>query len=526
MGVVFLAQAPGDQRVAVKILRPSIVGDANGRARLAREVTSLRRVRSPRIAEVYDADPWGETPYVVMRYVPGPSLREVVDHRGPLTGQALLRFARGLAQALVVVHRADVLHRDVKPSNVLIQEGEPVLIDFGLAQLSDDMTLTQVGWLLGTPGYLAPEILYGDGPTPAADVHAWAATVTFAAIGRGPYGTGPAMVIMDRARRGDVNLDGVPTGLDDVLAAALRADPANRPTARQLVDWLDSRRGRALAPASVPSPAVEGQTRLAAVGPRSGSRASERPAAAVPAAPPMAAPSVAAPPVAVPPLPAPSLAASPLATSPLATSPLAASSLAAPSVAATSPGSEVSTGPDLGRYRRSRLLGHHAARGDGRDRGCSRGDVVLGAGRRLGAADPVVRSGLTAGPSGRPRTAGVGRRVLCPAHPVVRAQGFVRESGQRGVRCCVLEWFCRSRSLRADGGRDAGPGDCRPDRVPGRMEGTAQPRRPAGRTAGSTDNLPRSGLATAVILVLMLAGASGLWAEQQVSGTNYAPFAG
>src|SRR5437868_5022818 len=92
------------------------------------------------------------------------STRTVGPYR--LTGQALMRFAKGLAQALVVVHRADVLHRDVKPSNVLIQEGEPVLIDFGLAQLSDDMTLTQVGWLLGTPGYLAPEILYGDGPTP------------------------------------------------------------------------------------------------------------------------------------------------------------------------------------------------------------------------------------------------------------------------------------------------------------------------------------------------------------------------
>jgi len=154
MGVVFLAQAPDDRRVALKVLRPSVIGDGNGRARLAREVTSLRRVRSPRIADVYDADPWGETPYVVMRYVPGPSLREVVDHRGPLTGHALMRFARGLAQALVVVHRADVLHRDVKPSNVLIEEGDPVLIDFGLAQLADDMALTQTGWLLGTPGYL------------------------------------------------------------------------------------------------------------------------------------------------------------------------------------------------------------------------------------------------------------------------------------------------------------------------------------------------------------------------------------
>jgi Protein kinase domain len=257
MGVVYLAQAPDDRRVAIKILRPSVVGDANGRARLAREVTSLRRVRSPRIAEVYDADPWGETPYVVTRYVPGPSLREVVDQRGALGGPALLRFARGLAQALVVVHRADVLHRDVKPSNILIEEGEPVLIDFGLAQLSDDMTLTQTGWLLGTPGYLAPEILYGDGPTPAADVHAWAATVTFAATGRGPYGTGPAMAIMDRARRGESNLTDVPPDLVDVLAAALRPDPANRPTARQLVEWLDARLSVSPHPVAVQAPAEQ-----------------------------------------------------------------------------------------------------------------------------------------------------------------------------------------------------------------------------------------------------------------------------
>ncbi|MEJ7628215.1 MAG: serine/threonine-protein kinase [Nocardioidaceae bacterium] len=257
MGVVYLAQAPDDRRVAIKILRPSVVGDAHGRARLAREVTSLRRVRSPRIAEVYDADPWGETPYVVTRYVPGPSLREVVDQRGTLGALALTRFAHGLAQALVVVHRADVLHRDVKPSNVLIEDGEPVLIDFGLAQLSDDMTLTQTGWLLGTPGYLAPEILYGDGPTPAADVHAWAATVTFAATGRGPYGTGPAIAIMDRARRGESNLAGVPPGLADVLAAALRPEPSNRPTARQLVEWLDVRLAAMPAPVAVRPPELQ-----------------------------------------------------------------------------------------------------------------------------------------------------------------------------------------------------------------------------------------------------------------------------
>ena len=225
MGVVYLARAPDDSRVAVKVLRPYVVGDARGRARLAREVTSLRRVHSPRIAEVYDADPWGETPYVVTRYVPGPSLREVVEREGKVEGRRLTRLARGLAEALVVVHGADVLHRDVKPSNVLMHEGDPVLIDFGLAQLSDDATLTQTGFLLGTPGYLAPEILYGDPPAPAADVHAWAATVVYAATGHGPYGSGPAMAVMDRARRGEANLTGVPAELVGMRGGG----PASRP---------------------------------------------------------------------------------------------------------------------------------------------------------------------------------------------------------------------------------------------------------------------------------------------------------
>ncbi len=257
MGVVYVAEGPQGGRVAVKVLRPHVVGDANGRARLAREVTSLRRVRSPRIAEVYDADPWGETPYVVTRYVPGPSLREVVDSRGPLQRAELLRLARGLAEALVVVHGADVLHRDVKPSNVLLQDGDPVLIDFGLAQLSDDMTLTQTGWLLGTPGYLAPEVLYGDAPSPAADVHAWAATVVYAATGSGPYGSGPPMAVMDRARRGECDLTGVPGELVPVLTAALRLDPANRPTAGQVVEWLGATGpGGAGATRSLPGPSV------------------------------------------------------------------------------------------------------------------------------------------------------------------------------------------------------------------------------------------------------------------------------
>jgi len=228
MGVVHLAQAPNGARVALKVLRPHIVGDDEARERLAREVASLQRVRSPWVAEVIDADPWGTLPYVATRYVPGFSLHEHVRRYGPLTGSDLRLFAAGLAEAVIAVHQVGVLHRDIKPSNVLLEGRSPVLIDFGLARLAEDPRLTQTGWFLGTPGYLAPEILYGDDATTASDVHSWAATVVFAATGRPPFGTGPAMAIMDRVRRGEHDLSGVPVDLLPLVRACLAPDPADR----------------------------------------------------------------------------------------------------------------------------------------------------------------------------------------------------------------------------------------------------------------------------------------------------------
>ena len=220
MGVVHLAQARDGRRVALKVLRPHIIGDDEARERLAREVASLRRVRSPRVAEVIDADPWGPTPFVATRYVPGLSLHEHVREEGPLAGEDLRYFAAGLAEAVLAVHSVGVLHRDIKPSNVLLEGRAPVLIDFGLARLADDPRLTVTGWLLGTPGYLAPEILYGDDATTAADVHSWAATVAFAATGRPPFGRGPAMAVMDRVRRGEHELGDLPDEVRPLVEAA------------------------------------------------------------------------------------------------------------------------------------------------------------------------------------------------------------------------------------------------------------------------------------------------------------------
>lgn len=239
MGVVHLAQKPGGPRVALKVLRPHVVGDDEARARLAREVNSLSRIRSRRVAEIVDADPWAEIPYVAMRYVPGLSLHDHVQEEGAIDERDIVHVASELCAALDVVHRVGVLHRDVKPSNVLMEGRNPILIDFGLARVADDPRLTHTGWLLGTPGYLAPEILHGEDATPASDVHALASTIAYAALGRAPFGRGPAMAVMDRVRRGEHDLTGSPARLRGPLERALDPDPRRRPTLTELRAWID-----------------------------------------------------------------------------------------------------------------------------------------------------------------------------------------------------------------------------------------------------------------------------------------------
>jgi hypothetical protein len=243
MGVVHLARkdaGPGEvaPRVALKMLRPHIVGDDEARARFAREVNSLRRIRSRWVAEIVDADPWAAVPYVATRYVPGLSLHDHVVEEGAIEGPNLIWFAGCLAEGLASVHAVGVLHRDVKPSNVLMEGRTPILIDFGLARVADDPKLTHTGWLLGTPGYLAPEILYGDDATAASDIHSWAATVAYAGTGNPPFGRGPSMAIMDRVRRGEHDLTGLPYALRQLIDAALDPEPDRRPSLEAILAWL------------------------------------------------------------------------------------------------------------------------------------------------------------------------------------------------------------------------------------------------------------------------------------------------
>jgi serine/threonine protein kinase len=236
MGVVHLARDPEGRLVAIKVLHQLGDEGPNARRRLAREVETMRRVHSPYVAEVLDADVTGEFPYIVTQFVSGPTLEEMVRSRGPMPGPGLRRLAFGMAEALTAIHAAGVVHRDLKPGNVMLADDRPIVIDFGIAQTGDATRLTQTGLVMGTPGYLAPEVIEGGPSSPASDVHCWGATMAFAATGHLPFGGGSYESIFYRIVSGRADLQGVPAPLVPLVSAALARDPAHRPSA----SWLSA----------------------------------------------------------------------------------------------------------------------------------------------------------------------------------------------------------------------------------------------------------------------------------------------
>ena len=284
MGVVHRALDPQGSMVAVKVLRPDTTESMNARLRLAREVETMRRVRSPFVAEVLDADVTGEFPYIVTRYVPGPTLEAMVRSRGPLSGSGLRLLAYGTAEALTAIHAAGVVHRDLKPGNVMLTDDRPVVIDFGIAQSPDATRLTQDGLVMGTPGYLAPEVIEGRPSSPASDVHSWAATLAFAATGRAPFGGGgdSYQTIFYRIISGRPDLSGVPAPLVPLLSAALASDPARRPPAT----WLSAQATALDLSAAGPAASAVGPRPTAVLtGPAQQPARPSRPAAPSPAPP-------------------------------------------------------------------------------------------------------------------------------------------------------------------------------------------------------------------------------------------------
>ena len=246
MGIVHLALDPQGRAVALKLLRAHVAADPDARRRMEREVRTLRQVRHPRVAEVLDAELAGPMPYLVTRFVPGKTLDQLVREQGPLGAEHAVRLGRALADALSAIHAAGIVHRDLKPANVMVVDGEPVIIDFGIAHFADESRITVAGLVMGTPGYLSPEVVEGQRVTHATDWWGWGSTVAYAASGRPPFGNGPTEAVLDRVRRGRADLDEVREPLRSVLASALVVDPSRRAAPARILAWLGA--GPAAAP--------------------------------------------------------------------------------------------------------------------------------------------------------------------------------------------------------------------------------------------------------------------------------------
>lgn len=235
MSNVWLAEDTSGQQVALKMLRTDLSGDAKARARLSREAAAINRVNSHYVADVLDLETEGQDAFIVTEYIDGETLAEDVTSHGPWSPADLSELADKLAEALRDLHAAGVLHRDLKPGNLMLSDRGPVLIDFGIAQLIDGERLTDTGLVTGTPGYLAPEVLRGDDPSEASDWWALAAVLLFCATGHPPFGGGPLQAVLARVESGQCQCVGADPQVAGVLTRALQPDPHRRPAPKE---WL------------------------------------------------------------------------------------------------------------------------------------------------------------------------------------------------------------------------------------------------------------------------------------------------
>src|SRR4051794_28697994 len=236
MGVVYLGEDPLGGYVAVKTAHDDVTGDDEPRRRLTAEAACLQRVPQGLTARLL-ADGTARTPpYIVTEYVEGRSLADVVCKDGPLPPEQLHALAVGLGRALAGIHSAGVVHRDLKPPNVLLTPTGPRLIDFGIAhEVSAVGGPTRPGMVVGSLGWIAPERLDRQPATPAADVFGWGCLVAYAATGRNPFGEGDPDVLARRGMLGPPGLDGLDGRLRSLVGEALAKDPAARPSAADLL---------------------------------------------------------------------------------------------------------------------------------------------------------------------------------------------------------------------------------------------------------------------------------------------------
>jgi serine/threonine protein kinase len=241
MGQVFLARSTTGRLVAVKTIRIELAEEPGYRARFAREVSAASRVSGVFTASVIQADAEADLPWVATAYVPAPSLSTLVRRCGPLPVPAVRWLAAGCAEALQSIHGVGLLHRDVKPSNVLVAPDGPQVIDFGVARAAERIQLTATRGAAGTPAYMAPEQARDATlASSASDMFSLGATLVFAATGHPPYQGETVMDILVRLATEPPDLTGLPEELTELVAACLERVPRDRPTDAAILKELGS----------------------------------------------------------------------------------------------------------------------------------------------------------------------------------------------------------------------------------------------------------------------------------------------
>jgi len=236
MGRVFLGHSPAGRAVAVKVIHPELAKDPMFRTRFRREVAAARAVSGAYTAPVTAAGPDDDPPWLATAFVPGPSLAGVIAAAGPLPEPSLWKLTAGLVEALQAVHAAGLVHRDLKPGNVLLATDGPRVIDFGISAAFEGTRMTSTGLIVGTPSFMSPEQAEGARVGPESDVFSLGCVIVFAATGASAFGDGQLAAVLYRVVHTQPALDGVPGGLREIAAACLAKKPADRPTLAWLVD--------------------------------------------------------------------------------------------------------------------------------------------------------------------------------------------------------------------------------------------------------------------------------------------------
>ncbi|MFA1543047.1 WD40 repeat domain-containing serine/threonine protein kinase [Actinomadura monticuli] len=247
MGEVFLGSSPSGREVAVKVVRAEYAADPGFRRRFAREIEAARKVGGFHTAQVVDADPEAASPWMATAFVPGPSLRQVVARQGPLAPPAVRELGRGLAEGLAAIHACGLVHRDLKPGNVIMAPDGPRIIDFGIARAADATALTSTGAVVGTFSFMSPEQLRADATGPASDVFALGCVLAYAALGRGPFDAPTVPAIVHKIVGAPPDVAGLTDPhLRDLVVRCLEKDPGRRPSVQEVLSGLSSAPPRGL----------------------------------------------------------------------------------------------------------------------------------------------------------------------------------------------------------------------------------------------------------------------------------------